>query len=178
MIRQLREVVMGRVCLRLLVLFGILIASMPVFAIASAATFPTGLSFTPQKSGTVSGPQAFTVDNVGTTDITVTGVTASVTQFVVSGTFPVTILPAKWQSFTVTFNPSTAKAYVGTLTVAITGLPGEKATVNGTGTSSTGIARLSQKYLTFASQTLGTNASQPLNITNTGTTSFKDTCVT
>ena len=178
MIRRLREVVMGRVCLRLLVLCGILIASLPAFAGASAATFPTGLSFTPQKSGTVSGPQTFTVYNIGTTNITVTGVTASATQFVVSGTFPVTILPAKWQSFTVTFKPTTAKAYVGTLTVAITGLPSEKVTLNGTGTSATAIASLSQKSLTFASQVLGTSTSQALTITNTGTTSFKVTGVT
>jgi hypothetical protein len=178
MIRQLHEVVVGRVCLRLLTLCVMLVAAMPAFAATSAATFPTGKTFAPQKSGTVSTPLTFTVYNIGSTNITVTGVTSSISQFVVNATVPVTILPAKSQNFTVTFNPTTAKAYAGNITVTITGLPNERVTLNGTGTSTTAIASLSQRSLTFASQPLGTSTSQALTITNTGTTAFKVNSVT
>jgi hypothetical protein len=156
-----------------------LAASLPVIAGTSASVLPTGLAFNPQKAGTVSTSQVFTVYNLGTTNITVTGMTSSVAQFVVtSGTLPVTILPAKWANFTVTFNPTIAKAYSGSVSVTITGLPAQKVTLNGTGTSSTAIATLSSKSLSFASQPLGTSATQNLTITNTGTSSFHVTGVT
>jgi hypothetical protein len=178
MIRQRHEVSVGKTCLRLMSVCGILIATLPAFAGTSASVLPTGLTFVPQKSGTISGSQVFTVYNLGTTNITVTGITSSISQFVVSGTLPVTILPAQWATFSVTFNPTTAKAYSGSATVMITGLPNQKVTFNGTGTSATAIATLSQRSLTFASQPLGTSTSQALTITNTGTTSFKVTGVT
>src|SRR5260370_207191 len=176
--RQLREVRMGRFCLRLLTLCGMLIATLPAFAGTSASVLPTGLSFAPQKAGTVSTTQVFTVYNIGSTTVTVTSITSSATQFVITGTFPVTINTGQFVNFPVTFNPTTAKAYAGSATVMITGLPNQKVTFNGTGTSSTAIATLSQKSLTFASQPLGTSTSQALTITNTGTTSFKVTGVT
>jgi len=178
--RQLHEVFVGRFCHRLIALCATLtlIASLHAAAATSASVLPTGLSFAPQKAGTVSGPQTFTVYNLGTTNITVTGFTVSVPQFVVNGTLPVTILPAKWANFTVTFDPGTPKAYSGSISVAITGLPSQKVTLNGTGTSSTAIATLSVKSLTFPSQSLGTSTTLPVTITNTGTTSFKVTAVT
>jgi hypothetical protein len=178
MMRPLHEVPLGKTCLRFLILCGILIATFPAFAGTSASVLPTGLSYAPQKSGTVSGSQTFTVYNLGTTNITVTSISSSIAQFVASGTVPVTILPAKWANFTVTFNPSTAKAYSGQINVTIAGLPVQKVTLNGTGTSSTAIATLSQKSLTFPGQSVGSSASQALTITNTGTTSFKVTSVT
>src|SRR6266851_2489032 len=176
--RQLREVRMGRFCLRLLTLCGILIATVPALAGTSASVLPTGLTFAPQKAGTVSTPQVFTVYNIGSTNVTVTGITSSATQFVITGTFPVTINTGQFVNFPVTFNPTTAKAYAGSATVTITGLPNSKVTFNGTGTSTTAIATLNHTSLTFASQPLGTSTSQALTITNTGTTSFKVTGVT
>jgi len=177
--RRFYEVLVRKFSLRVLALCALLVASLPALAGTSAAVFPTGISFNPQKAGTVSGPQVFTVYNLGTTSITVTGITSSVTQFVIgSTTLPVTILPAKWVNFTVTFDPSTAKAFSGTATITITGVPAQKVTLNGTGTSSTAIATLSSKSLSFASQPLGTNATQNLTITNTGTSSFHVTGVT
>jgi hypothetical protein len=172
------EVSMARTCLRVLALGGILIAAIPSFAGTSASVLPTGLNFNPQKSGTISGPQTLTVYNLGSTNITVTGVTSSAKQFIVGGEVPVTILPASWANFTVTFDPDVPKSYTGTVTVTITGLPSQKVNVTGTGTSTTAIATLNHSSLSFASQPLGTSTTQPLTITNTGTTSFKVTGVT
>ena len=176
--RQLHEVHVGRFCLRLLTICGILIATVPALAGTSASVLPTGLTFAPQKAGTVSTPQVFTVYNIGSTTVTVTGITSSATQFVITGTFPVSINPGQFVNFPVTFNPTTAKAYAGSATVTITGLPNSKVTFNGTGTSTTAIATLNHTSLTFASQPLGTSTSQALTITNTGTTSFKVSGVT
>ncbi len=175
--RQLQQPA-GKLCLLVAATAVILVSTLPSFAATSASVLPTGLSFNPQVAGTASGPQTFTVYNIGTTSITVTGITSSVSQFVTTGSLPVTILPAKWANFTVTFNPTTAKAYSGQVTVTITGLPSQKVTLNGTGTSTTAIASLSSRSLTFASQPLGTSTTQPLTISNTGTTSFKVTGVT
>ncbi|MGA7753284.1 MAG: choice-of-anchor D domain-containing protein [Candidatus Sulfotelmatobacter sp.] len=156
-----------------------LIAAVPGFAGTSAAVFPTGLTFSPQTSGTVSVAQTATVYNIGSTPITVTGVTTSVSQFVATGTVPVTIQPSQWANFTVTFNPNLAKTFSGTLTVTITGFPSQKVTLSGVGTSTTAIASLNAKSLTFPSQTLGSaSPTQAVTITNTGTTSFKVSAVT
>jgi hypothetical protein len=174
-----RRMLLVRVGIPLLTLGGILAAAVPSFAFPSASAFPAGLFFNPQTLGTVSGPQTVSVYNIGTTNITVTGITSSVAQFVVTGTFPVTITPTQWANFTVTFNPAAAKTYSGNLTVAITGLPSQKVTLSGVGTSTTAIATLNATSLTFASQSLGTSSpTQAITITNTGTTSFKVNAVT
>ncbi len=176
--RQRHEVFMGRVCLRLLVLGGMLLAVVPAVAATSAAVFPTGISFNPQLAGTNSVPQNFTVYNLGTTNITVTGATSSVAQFVIQGTFPVTILPAKWATFTVSFDPNTPKNYSGSISIAITGLPAQKVTLNGVGVNSSALASLSSPSLTFSNQALGTTGTQTLTITNNGSVSFKVLSIT
>lgn len=142
-------------------------------AATSAASFPTGLNFSPQPMGTVSTPQNFSVYNLGSTNITVTGATSSMSNFVVQGSFPVTILPAKWATFTVTFNPNTARNYSASISIAVTGLPAEKVTLNGVGVNPVSAATLSSTSLTYASQALGTTTTQNLTITNTGNASFK-----
>lgn len=68
-----RQTFLVRIGVSLLTLGGILAATVPSFAIPSASVFPTGLFFSPQTLGTVSGPQTITVYNIGTTNITVTG---------------------------------------------------------------------------------------------------------
>jgi hypothetical protein len=163
----------------LLALFGVLLASTPSFATTSLEVYPTGLTFNPQTSGTVSAPLTVTVYNLGTTSGTVTAVTSSTSQFVVTGTVPVTIQPSQSANFTVTFKPNSAKTFSATLTVSITGQKAQKVTLGGLGTSTTAVGSLNTTSLTFASQNLGsTSPSQAVTITNTGTTSFKLSNVT
>jgi hypothetical protein len=176
--RRINNLFAARFCLRLLAVCSLLVAAIPASAGTSAAVFPTGINFNPQVSGTDSTPQNFTVYNLGTTNITVTGATSSVAQFVIGGTFPVTILPAKWATFTVAFDPTTAKNYSGSISVAITGLPAQKVTLNGVGVNSNALGTLSAPSLTFSNQALGTTATQALTITNNGSVSFKVLSVT
>src|ERR1700740_3419031 len=117
--RQLHEAFVARFALRLLTISAILIAAIPALAGTSASVLPTGLSFPPQKAGTVSTPQVFTVFNIGSTTVTVTSITSSASQFVITGTFPLTINPGQFVNFPVTFNPTMAKAYAGSATVTI-----------------------------------------------------------
>jgi len=175
---QLNRAIAARTCLCSLAFCAMLLATISSYASTTAAVFPTGLTFNPEKSGTISEPQIFTVYNLGTTSVTVTGITVSVPQFVVSGTVPVTILPAKWANFTVTFNPTSAKSYSGSATIAVTALSSLNVPMSGIGTSATAIATLNQASLNFASQPLGATTSQAITITNTGTTSFRVTGVT
>lgn len=163
----------------ILVLFGVMLASVPGVAGASAAVFPTGMTFNPQTAGSVSAPQTVTVYNIGSTSITVTAVTSSLSAFVASGTLPVTIQPGAWSSYAVTFNPTSAKSFTGNLTFTITGLASQKANVSGLGTSATASASLNTTSLNLGTQTLGAaSPSQAVTITNTGTASFKVSGVT
>jgi hypothetical protein len=157
------------------------LASLPAFAGASVVpgVFPTGLAFGPVLAGTSSGPQNLTIYNLGTASFKVTGITCNLKEYTIAGTFPVSIAPQNSVTFQVTFNPDFAKAFNGTLTVTFDTAATQFSTVSGTGTSSTAVASLSTKTLSFASQALGTiSPTQPVTITNTGTTSFKVTGVT
>src|ERR1022692_1698816 len=170
--RQIHEVLVLALC-------ATLIAASHASASTSAVLFPTGVVFGPQKTGTISGPQTVTVYNLGTTTITVTGLTPSLSQYQVAGTIPVTIALAKWANFTITFHPNSAKAFNGTLTAMFDIAPSQEATVSGTGTSLTAVSTLSNTSLSFASRPLGTTSpTQAVTITNTGTSSFKVTGVT
>lgn len=165
---------------RFVVLCVALMATIPCFGAASGAVFPTGLTFNPQSVNTVSGTQVVSVYNLGSTVLTVTGVSSSVPQFVVSGTLPVTIQPAQWANFTVTFNPIAAKSYSGQLTFTVSGLPAAlKSTVGGLGTSLTAKASVSVTSLNLGSTSLGTaSPTKAVTITNTGTSSFKLSSIT
>jgi Putative Ig domain len=176
---QRHRVRMGRVGLRVLILCGILLPAIHVFAATTVAVFPTGVTFPPQPNGTISGPQNVTVYNLGSTTVTLTGFTSTIPEYVISGTIPVTIAPGTWANFTVTFHPDSAKTFSGNLTATFDIAPTQKATVTGLGTSLTAVATLNKTSLSFASQPLGTTSpTQAVTITNTGTTQFKVTGVT
>ena len=177
---RLDEVGAVRLAVRVLVLCVTLAVTVPCFAAASGAAFPTGVTFNPQTSGTISTAQTVTVYNLGSTVLTVTNVASSVPQFVISGTLPVTLQPAQSANFTVTFNPAAARSYSGQLTFTVSGLPAAlKSTVAGLGTSTTAKASVGVTSLNLGSTTLGSaSATQAVTITNTGTTSFKLSAVT
>ncbi len=119
-------------------------------------------------------PQTITVYNEGTASATLSSVTISLTQFtLLSGTTPVTLTPGQYANFVVSFSPSVARSYTGSMTFNFTGLPSLKVTLYGIGTSTTAKATLSATSLNFGTQALGNPAPpQTFTITNTGTSSF------
>jgi len=170
---------MRQLHLRLSAIGVVFLATIHASATTTIAIFPTGVTFNPQATGTVSGPQTVTVYNLGSTTVTMTAFTSTISQLVVAGTLPVTLAPAKSVDFTVTFHPDSAKSFSGNLNGTFDIAPMQKVTVTGLGTSLTAVANLNQTSLSFASQPLGTSSpTQAITITNSGTTQFKVTGVT
>jgi hypothetical protein len=153
-------------------------AAAPSLATTWVEVYPTGLTFNPQQQGTSSKPQTVSVYNIGTTNITVNAISSSSSAFVVSGKTSVTVSPGESANYTVTFEPSSGKTYNGTLTITTNGATKWTINLSGVGTSTTASAALNTSSLNFASQSLGASATQPITITNTGTTSFEVTGVT
>jgi hypothetical protein len=158
-----------------------LLLSVPAGAFSGVAIYPQGfVSFPNVPAGSTGAvPQTISVYNESTVSATVTSVTLSLPQFtLLSGSTPVTLAPGQYANFVVSFSPTTAKSYTGTMTFNFSGLPSQKISLKGVGTSTTGIATLSATSLNFGSQALGSPAApQTLTITNTGTTSFNVTGV-
>jgi hypothetical protein len=157
------------------------VLAIPAFASAPnvPGLFPTGLVFVPTLQGTSSTAQTITVYNLGTASFNVTGITTSLHEFSVAGTYPVLVAPQSSVNFSVTFSPDGARTYSGTLSVCFDTSATQKTTLSGIGVSTTAKATLNTTALTFAPQSLGTSSpTQAVTITNTGTTSFKVTGVT
>ncbi len=168
--------------------FGWLILSLGVMALPAmavpattneATVLPVSLFFSPTLSGATGTPQVFTVFNQGGTTFNVTGVTASLPQYSVTASFPITLAPGQSATFSVNFAPTAARTFSGTLTISFSSLPSQQITVSGQGIVSTAKANLSTTSLTFASQPLGTTSpAQAVTITNGGSTTFHVLSVT
>src|SRR5882672_3603085 len=142
---------MRQLHLRLSAIGVVFLATIHASATTTIAIFPTGVTFKPQATGTVSGPQTVTVYNLGSTTVAMTAFTSTISQLVVAGTLPVTLAPAKSVDFTVTFHPDSAKSFSGNLNGTFDIAPMQRVTVTGLGTSLTAVANLNQTSLSFAS---------------------------
>jgi hypothetical protein len=165
-----------------LLLFGAaFLLSPPAGAFSNLAIYPQGfVSFPNVPVGSTGAvPQTISVYNETTTSATLSSVTLSLSVFkLVSGSTPVTLAPGQYANFVVSFSPTSAKSYTGSMTFNFTGLPSQKISLYGVGTSTAAIATLSANSLNFGSQALGSPATpKALTITNTGTTGFDVTDV-
>jgi P pilus assembly chaperone PapD len=130
---------------------------------------PSSVGFGSVTTGTTN-MQTLTISNPGTANLTVTQASLSGAGFASSGlTPPLTIAPGSSSTFMVSFAPSTAGTFSGTLTLA-NNSPTTSLTVPLTGT---GIAQVLQLFasptsLNFGSVTMGANATHAVTINNTG----------
>jgi hypothetical protein len=134
---------------------------------------PTTLSFGNVNDGTTSS-LSVTLTNSGNADITISGVTTTGSGFSTSGGSGVTLSANQTTTVSVAFDPSTAGAVSGKVSVASNATNSPAViTVTGTGVaSSTGIT-VSPTSLSFGSQTVNTTAgANTVTVTNTGTTSI------
>jgi hypothetical protein len=161
-----------------LMLFALVVASLPLMAQENPEILPAGLAFGYLPSGSTN-TQVVSVYNVGTASMTVTAVTPSLSEFtVIGGPIPVTLSQGQRADYTVQFLPATAKAYSGTLKFTVTGGSSQSVTLSGNGTNTKAVPVLNTSSLTFAPQALGTTSpAQTLTITNEGTTSVSLTNV-
>lgn len=131
-----------------------------------AAVSPSSLDFGAQDIGTTSNPLSVTLANSGGSDLVVSGVSPSPSQFAVAGLSSATIGPGKQTAYTITFSPTAAQAYAGALN--FTTSAGATTTVSLAG-SGRKRATISPSTVNFGNQVVNTtSAPQTVTVTNTG----------
>ena len=119
-----------------------------------------------------SAPQTITLTNSGNATLTVTQATVSGTGFSMSGaTMPMTINAGSNASFTATFAPTSAGAKSGNISV-VSNAPGSPAAVTLSGTGTQGQLGANPASVSFGSVGVGSNGSQTITLTNSGTASL------
>jgi uncharacterized repeat protein (TIGR01451 family) len=148
---------------------------------------PTSLTFGNQAQGTTSASQPVTITNVGTTNVTITGIAAS-TNFGETNTCPTTLVTGTGTgsncTVNVTFTPAATGTLTGTVTVTYTSTGSatpQTTTISltGTGTAATGgTITITPTTLLFGDEGVGTT-STPLTLTvsNTGSTAVTFTSI-
>jgi hypothetical protein len=165
------------VCLLVGLIFaGFVLFPMPVQAEVGIA--PTSLSFGSVSVNTRSAAATIVVTNHGRHNVSITGVSSSLSQFVVTGpALPHTLSAGASASFQVVFLPNAAQSFSGSIFVSSIRHDGETSTssiaVTGTGTSpapaQTYLLSASASSLSFGNALVGSSASQTLTVTNSGT---------
>ncbi|MCU1313733.1 MAG: BNR/Asp-box repeat protein, partial [Acidobacteriaceae bacterium] len=137
---------------------------------ATASITPASLAFSSQAVGTASGPQALTVQNTGTTALTLGTMTVSTREFVLSGQCPATLAAGVSCSVSVVFAPTATGALSATLSVPAN-VQGGSLSLLLAGTATQGsVIVLTPLRMDFGGMILGqTSPVQYLTIANTGT---------
>jgi hypothetical protein len=165
------------VCLSVGLIFaGFVVFPMPVQAEVGIA--PTSLSFGSVSVNTQSAAASIVVTNDGRHSVSITGVSSSLSEFIVTGpALPLTLSAHASASFQVVFLPNAAQSFSGSIFISIVHHDGETSTnsitVTGTGTSpapsQTYLLSASTSSLSFGNALVGSSASQTMTVTNSGT---------
>ena len=123
-----------------------------------------------------------TISNLGTADLNVSLISLAGTEFAVSGiTTPKTIAAGTSATATLAFQPTTAGAASGTLTITSNdpNTPSATVSLSGTGTA-TAITQIqaSPTSLRFGNVTLGASSTQNIILSNTGTAGIQISSIT
>ena len=142
-------------------------------AAAEVSVSPSTIGFGSEVTGTKSAAQTITLKNPGLMALTVSAMTASEAQFVVSGpAAPQTVQPGASIEYKVSFNPAAAQTYSGKLSFTTNAASGNGAvTLTGTGISgSTSSVAVSPTALSFGSQTVNSaSGAKTVTLKNGGT---------
>ncbi|MFZ0958429.1 MAG: choice-of-anchor D domain-containing protein, partial [Candidatus Sulfotelmatobacter sp.] len=131
---------------------------------------PSSLTFSNITTGQTSS-QTITLTNTGGVSTTVSQATASGTGFSVSGFTAGTLLPGATTSFSVTFAPTTAGTFPGTVTVTSNASnPSLSIPLSGTAVTPPAVLTASPTSLTYTNITVGQTSNQTETIKNTGGT--------
>jgi YVTN family beta-propeller protein len=124
------------------------------------------LTFVSQGIGTTSAAQTITVTNTGTSDLSISSVTAA-GDFAQTNNWPATLAPGASFPLAVTFTPTASGVRNGTITI-VDNEGTHVVALNGTGVTPT--VALDPAALTFSGQLVGTpSAAQSVTVNNTGT---------
>jgi hypothetical protein len=131
---------------------------------------PSSLDFGNQDIGTTSSPLSVILANTGSTDLVVSSVSSLPSQFAVSGLTSSTIAPGEQASYSITFSPTDAQAYSGSLSF----------TTNSAGIAAVSLAGRGRRRvsvnpgsLNFGTQVVNTTSgTQTVTVTNTGSSNL------
>ncbi|MGH9400512.1 MAG: choice-of-anchor D domain-containing protein [Terriglobia bacterium] len=136
--------------------------------ISTLTISPASISFGNVKAGTTSA-QTITLNNAGTASVTVSQASITGSGFSISGLpLPLTLAAGHASSFSATFSPATAGDVAGNISIvsdASNSVLGVPLSANGVTTQ----VAITPPSLNFGSVAVGANSSQPLTLTNTGT---------
>lgn len=124
----------------------------PVFAVS-----PTSLDFGTQRLGTTSPARRVTVRNTGSGSLSVTGISTSA-PFAASPTVPFTLTPGASQEISVTFSPTTAGSFSGTLTLTTNDPDWATVTISLSGLAVKPDLEISPSRLDFGASNVGVSA--------------------
>jgi hypothetical protein len=128
---------------------------------------PTSISFGSVVLGDATS-QIVTLKNTGGENVTVTAASISGTGFSFSGlTTPLTLTPNQTSTFSVTFDPASAGAVSGTMSLTVTGSANIGIPVSGTGVTQANLTA-NPTSITFTNIQVGQNSSQTETLKNTG----------
>jgi P pilus assembly chaperone PapD len=144
---------------------------------AGVGVKPTALSFGSVTVNTTSPAATVVVTNNGGQALSILQVSSSLPQFVVvSPAVPITIGPHGSTAFQVIFRPDAAVTFSGSIVFGTGRANGgaQSISVSGTGTPATSsyLLSASASSLNFGNTLVGSSASQPIALTNTGTASI------
>jgi hypothetical protein len=170
-----------------LFLFGATVFPVPVHA--GVGVSPSSLSFGSVAVNTTSPAATVVVTNNGGQTLSILQISSGLPQFVVIvSALPITLSPHASASFQVMFQPDAALTFSGSIVLSTSRTAGSSGTqtisVSGTGTSAspspsqTYLLSPSASSLSFGNALVGTTASQPVSLTNTGTGSVNISQVT
>ena len=145
---------------------------------AGISVTPGSASFGSVVTGNI-GSQTIQIKNSGNANLTISQAAVTGTGFSVSGmTLPTTLMPGQSGNMTVQYAPQAAGSASGTVSI-VSNAPNSPATVglSGTGTTATSTMTLSPASVSFGNVNLGSNATQNVQLTNTGNTNVTVTQV-
>jgi hypothetical protein len=134
-----------------------------------ASITPSSLNFGNQLVNTTSASQTVTVTNTGGSNLVISGVTVSPAQFAFTGPTSTTVVPGANVAYAVSFTPTLAQPYSGSLTFTMNS-NAAPVTLAGTGIPpSPPQVSISPASMNFGNQVVNTtSAPQTVTVTNTG----------
>lgn len=134
---------------------------------AIAQVTPSSLSFPNQKLGTTSAAQTVTVQNTGTSNLTLSAINLSPSDFTTNSiTLPVTITPGSSKQVSVSYTPSHVVSDTGAIDFTFNEVPDVGSTLTGNGVAATALSVSTFPILPQATQ----NAAYQLQLATSGGT--------
>jgi hypothetical protein len=150
---------------------GVALSGSGVAASVTVSASPTSLSFGSVNAGTASA-QSVTLTNNGNANLTLSQITVNAKNFTASGiATPKVIGPGQTASLSVTFTPASAESVTGSITVSSSQGANAVIPVSGSGVQSA--LSITPTSAAFGTVSVGTSASQTIQLSNTGTAALK-----